>query len=69
MKFVATKTADLLDLQALHRVRERLVSQRTGIINQISAFLLERALRSARAAFPAGRTAGIPEAGLAATAH
>jgi transposase len=42
MKFVATKTADQLDLQALHRVRERLVSQRTDIINQIRAFLLER---------------------------
>jgi transposase len=41
-KFVATKTADQLDLQALHRVRERLVSQRTGLINQIRAFLLER---------------------------
>jgi transposase len=34
MKFVATKTAEQLDLQALHRVRERPVSQRTGIINQ-----------------------------------
>ena len=44
MKFVATKTADQLDLQALHRVRERLVSQRTGIINQICAFLLERGI-------------------------
>src|SRR6202045_3265859 len=44
MKLVATKTADQLDLQALHRVRERLVSQRTGIINQIRAFLLERGL-------------------------
>ena len=42
MKFVAVKTGDQLDLQALHRVRERLVSQRTGIINQIRAFLLER---------------------------
>jgi transposase len=42
MKFVATKTAEQLDLQALHRVRERLVSQRTGIINQIRAFFLER---------------------------
>jgi transposase len=42
MKFVATKTADQLDLQALHRVRERLVSQRTGIVNQTRAFLLER---------------------------
>jgi transposase len=42
MKFVATKTVDQLDLQALHRVRERLVSQHTGIINQVRAFLLER---------------------------
>ena len=42
MKFVATKTAEQLDLQALHRVRERLVGQRTGIINQIRAFLLDR---------------------------
>src|ERR1700730_13560529 len=37
MKFVATKTSDQLDLQALHRVRERFVGQRTGIINQIRA--------------------------------
>jgi transposase len=44
MKFVATKTADQLDLQALHRVRERLVRLRTGIINQIRAFLLERGI-------------------------
>jgi transposase len=42
MKFVATETPDRLDLKALHRVRERLVSQRTGIISQICAFLLER---------------------------
>jgi transposase len=44
MKFEATKTAEQLDLQALHRVRERLVSQRTGIINQIRAFMLERGI-------------------------
>src|ERR1700749_2941900 len=44
MKFVATKTIDQLDLQALHRVRERLVSQRTGVVNQIRAFLLERGI-------------------------
>ena len=59
MKFVATKTADQLDLQALHRVRARLVSQRTGIINQIRAFLLERGValrqgqRFLRSALPA----------------
>jgi transposase len=58
-KFVATKTVDQLDLQALHRVRERLVSQRTGIINQIRAFLLERGVavrqgqRFLRSALPA----------------
>jgi transposase len=58
MKFVATKTADQLDLQALHRVRERMVGQRTGIINQIRVFLLERGiavrqgLRSLRGALP-----------------
>ena len=58
MKFVATKTVEQLDLQALHRVRERLVSQRTGVINQIRAFLLERGvavrqgLRFLRAALP-----------------
>jgi transposase len=38
----APKTAEQLDLQALRWVRERLVSRRTGIINQIRAFLLER---------------------------
>src|SRR6187397_1390948 len=60
MKFVATKTAEQLDLQALHRVRERLVSQRTGIINQIRAFLLERGIaarqvqRFLRAELPRG---------------
>jgi transposase len=58
MKFVAPKTGDQLDLQALHRVCERLVSQRTGIINQIRAFLLERGMavrqgqRYLRAALP-----------------
>jgi len=42
MRFVVTKTPDQLDLQSLHRVRERLVSQRTGVTNQIRAFLLDR---------------------------
>ena len=33
MRFVPIKTDDQLDLQALHRVGERLVSRRTAIIN------------------------------------
>jgi hypothetical protein len=40
MRFVATKTTEQPDLRALRRVRERLVSQRTGIISQIRTFLL-----------------------------
>jgi transposase len=42
MKFFAIKTVEQLDLQGLHRVRERLVCQRSSVINQIRAFLLER---------------------------
>jgi transposase len=59
MKFVATKTADQLDLQALHRVRERLVVQRTGVVNQIRAFLLERGI-AVRVALPAHGIADHP---------
>jgi transposase len=44
MRFVPLKTVDQLDLQALHRVRDRLVARRTGVINQLRAFLLERGL-------------------------
>ena len=44
MPFVALKTPEPMDLLALHRVRSRLVSQRTGVINQIRSFLLERGI-------------------------
>jgi transposase len=44
MRFVPSKTEDQLDLQALHRVRDRLVARRTSVINQIRAFLLERGI-------------------------
>ena len=43
-RFVPVKTDDQLDLQALHRVRSRLVGQRTAVINQIRGFLLERGI-------------------------
>ena len=36
MRFVALKSIEQLDLQSLHRVRSRLVGQRTAVINQIS---------------------------------
>jgi transposase len=38
------KTVDQLDLQAIHRVRDRLIERRTSLINQLRAFLLERGL-------------------------
>ena len=41
---VREKTQDQLDLQALHRVRSRLVSRRTATINQIRAFLIEQGI-------------------------
>jgi len=43
-RFVPAKTNEQLDLQALHRVRSRLVSERTAVINQIRGFLLERGI-------------------------
>jgi transposase len=43
-RFVPAKTDEQLDLQALHRVRSRLVSDRTAVINQIRGFLLERGI-------------------------
>jgi transposase len=49
MRFVPIKTDDQLDLQALHRVRDRLVHRRTSVINQIRGFLLERGI-----SFPKG---------------
>ena len=58
MRFVATKSVEQLDLQALHRVRSRLVRHRTAVINQIRALLLERGVavrqgyRFLRAALP-----------------
>ncbi len=42
------KTDDQLDLQALHRVRDRLVKRRTAVINQIRGFLLERGITFAK---------------------
>ncbi|NEK25261.1 IS110 family transposase, partial [Sulfitobacter sp. JBTF-M27] len=44
LRTVTEKSQDQLDLQALHRVRARLVSQRTATINQIRAFLIEQGI-------------------------
>jgi transposase len=52
MRFVPLKTMEQLDLQAIHRLRTRLVTRRTAVINQMRGFLLERGV-----AVPIGRCA------------
>ena len=42
MRFVELKSAEQLDMQSLHRVRDRLVGERTALINQLRAVLFER---------------------------
>jgi len=59
MRFVPIKTDDQLDLQALHRVRDRLMTRRTSLINQIRAFLLERGMVFAKS--PIWLREAIPE--------
>jgi len=59
MRFVPIKTDDQLDLQALHRVRDRLMTRRTSVINQLRAFLLERGLVFAKS--PARLRERMPE--------
>ena len=48
MRFVPVKTPAQLDVQALHRARDRLVGMRTALVNQIRGFLLERGIAVAR---------------------
>jgi transposase len=51
MRFVELKNEAQLDLQTLHRVRDRLVGERTAVINQVRGILLERGI-----VVPQGRT-------------
>lgn len=50
MRFVAVRSIEQADLQAVHRVRDQLISERTSVVNQIRAFLLEYGI-----AVPIGR--------------
>lgn len=42
MRFVELKSEEQLDVQTLHRVRDRLVAERTSLMNQLRSVLLER---------------------------
>ncbi len=41
MRFVPVKTVDQQDIQAIHRIRERRVKERTALLNQIRGLLAE----------------------------
>ena len=44
MRFVPIKAEEQLDLQTVHRVRDRWVTRRTAVVNQIRGLLLERGI-------------------------
>ena len=44
MRFVPIKSDEQLDMQSLHRVRERWIMRRTAVVNQIRGLLLERGI-------------------------
>jgi transposase len=48
MRFVDLKSDEQLDMQSLHRARDRLVGERTTLINQLRAILLERGIVMAK---------------------
>jgi transposase len=48
MRFVELKSEMQLDVQSLHRARSRLVGERTALINQLRAVLIERGLTVAQ---------------------
>ena len=48
MRFVDLKSEDQLDMQSLHRARSRLVGERTALVNQLRAVLLERGITVAQ---------------------
>jgi transposase len=59
MRFVAIKTNDQLDLQAIHGVCDRIIACRTAVINQLRAFLLERGMTFAKS--PAKLRVAMPD--------
>lgn len=44
MRFVPIKSDEQLDMQSIHRVRERWIMRRTAVVNQIRGLLLERGI-------------------------
>jgi transposase len=71
MRFVPVKTEAQQDLQSLHRVRDRLMAQRTSLINHLRGLLAEYGLvfpKGASLLLPRVRV-GLAEASLSAMAR
>ncbi len=75
MRLVPTKSVEQFDLQAMHRVRARVVRHRTSVINQIRALPLERGIavrqgaRFLRAASPALNKQNVPAPSIQSTTY
>lgn len=65
MRFVPLKSQEQLDLQSVHRLRDRLVGERTGLINQLRAFLFERGISIPKKKASLAHYMGEIEAGVA----
>lgn len=55
MRFVSIKTEDQQDMQAIHRVRDRLVKARTALVNEVRGLLAEYGIVIAHTGIPATR--------------
>lgn len=45
MRFISSKTVEQEDLQAIHRIRSRLIQERTALVNQIRGLLMEYGIK------------------------
>ncbi len=55
MRFVSTKSVEQQDMQAIHRVRERLIKARTALTNEVRGLLAEYGIVIAKLGIPATR--------------
>ena len=58
MRFVPPKSAEQLEMQAVHRIRQRVVANRTRLVNQVRGLLGEHGVVVARDITRIRRTLG-----------
>ena len=55
MRFVSVKTEEQQDMQAIHRIRDRLVKARTALVNEVRGLLVEYGIVISHTGVPATR--------------